>query len=213
MIIKETRADFLKELKKFLPKNPVTLEIGVDMGSFSEALFEIAQPSEMHLLDPWETNLSGPRYKKNHMANMPTAYSNIQSLQNIRDKYREEIEDGRVVIHQGYSFDLYKDFKDSYFDLIYIDGCHLYESVKNDIKNFLPKIKNGGLLSGHDYITKEVVFEQENKEYTNDLGFGIMQAVDEFLLENKQYEMFLKLTEENLAPDWAIKLKTTLNRD
>jgi hypothetical protein len=80
--------------------------------------------------------------------------------------------------------------------------------VKNDIKNFLPKIKNGGLLSGHDYITKEVVFEQENKEYTNDLGFGIMQAVDEFLLENEQYEMFLKLTEESPAPDWAIKLKT-----
>jgi hypothetical protein len=208
MIIKETRADFLKELKKFLPKNPVTLEIGVDMGSFSEMLFETVQPSEMHLLDPWETNHLGARYKKNHMANMPTAYSNIQSLQNIRDKYREEIKEGRVFTHQGYSFGLYKEFKDSYFDLVYIDGCHLYESVKNDIKNFLPKIKNGGLLSGHDYITKEVVFEQENKEYTNDLGFGIMQAVDEFLLENEQYEMFLKLTEESPAPDWAIKLKT-----
>jgi hypothetical protein len=208
MIIKETREDFLKELKDFLPKNPITLEIGVEHGHFSKILYEIIQPSEMHLLDPWEVNHLGPRYKKNHMNNVPTAHSSPQSLENIRNKYGEEIKEGRVFIHQGYSFGLYKEFKDYYFDLVYIDGCHLYESVKNDIKNFLPKIKNGGILSGHDYATKEVVFEQENKEYTNDLGFGIMQAVDEFLLENEQYEMFLKLTEESPAPDWAIKLKT-----
>ena len=198
MIIKETREDFLKELKKFLPKNPITLEVGVDYGYFSEMLFEVIQPSEMHLLDPWETNHLGPRYKKNHMNNVPTAHSSPQSLENIRDKYEKEIKEGRVFTYQGYSFGLYGEFKDLYFDLIYIDGCHLYESVKNDIKNFLPKIKNGGVLSGHDYATKEVVFEQENKEYTNDLGFGIMRAVDEFLLENEQYP----------APDWAIKLKT-----
>jgi len=208
MIIKETREDFLKELKKILPKNPITLEVGVDYGYFSEMLFEVIQPSEMHLLDPWETNHLGPRYKKNHMNNVPTAHSSPQGLENIRDKYEKEIKEKRVFTHQGYSFGLYKEFKGLYFDLVYIDGCHLYESVKNDIKNFLPKIKNGGVLSGHDYATKEVVFEQENKEYTNDLGFGIMRAVDEFLLENEQYEMFLKLTEENPAPDWAIKLKT-----
>jgi hypothetical protein len=208
MIVKESRVDFLKELKKFLPENPVTLEIGVDMGSFSEILFQALQPSEMHLLDPWEVNHLGPRYKKNHMNNIPTAHSSPQSLDNIRNKYAEEINEGRVVIHKGYSFELYKNFKDSYFDLVYIDGCHLYESVKNDITNFLPKVKKGGILSGHDYSTKEIIFEQQNVQYTNDLGFGVVQAVNEFLLENEQYEMFLKLTEENPAPDWAVKLKT-----
>ncbi len=209
MIIKETREDFLEGLKKFLPENPITLEVGVDCGSFSKMLFKTIQPSEMHLLDPWETNLLGPRYKKNHMSNVPTAHSTEQSLNKIRNEYEKEIEDGRVVVHQGYSFDLYKDFKDSYFDLVYIDGCHLYESVKNDIKKFLPKIKSKGLLSGHDYSKKEIIFEQEGRLYTNDLGFGVAQAVDEFLLESDKYEMFLRVTEENIAPDWAIKLKTT----
>lgn len=37
------------------------------------------------------------------------------------------------------------------YDLIYIDGCHDYVSVKNDIQNFLPLVKKGGFISGHDY--------------------------------------------------------------
>lgn len=32
-----------------------------------------------------------------------------------------------------------------------IDGSHLYENVKKDIKLYLPKIKNGGIITGHDW--------------------------------------------------------------
>jgi hypothetical protein len=37
------------------------------------------------------------------------------------------------------------------FDIVYIDGEHSLEQVKKDIENFLPKIKKGGFISGHDY--------------------------------------------------------------
>lgn len=36
-------------------------------------------------------------------------------------------------------------------DFVYIDGLHTYEQVKKDIKNYLPKIKKGGVIGGHDY--------------------------------------------------------------
>lgn len=36
-------------------------------------------------------------------------------------------------------------------DLVYIDGLHTYEQVKKDIINYLPLIKEGGYISGHDY--------------------------------------------------------------
>ena len=42
-------------------------------------------------------------------------------------------------------------FDDASIDAIYIDGDHRYEAVKNDIKAWLPKVKPGGIVAGHDY--------------------------------------------------------------
>lgn len=59
------------------------------------------------------------------------------------------------------------------YDLIYIDGCHDYDSVKNDIQNFLPLVKEGGFISGHDYkndvekVVKEF-FKEEKIELFSD---------------------------------------------
>ena len=38
------------------------------------------------------------------------------------------------------------------FDLVFIDADHSYEAVKQDIANWKPKIKAGGILAGHDYL-------------------------------------------------------------
>jgi len=36
------------------------------------------------------------------------------------------------------------------FDLIYIDGCHDFNSVSVDIKNSLQHVKENGIICGHD---------------------------------------------------------------
>ena len=36
-------------------------------------------------------------------------------------------------------------------DFVYIDGLHTYAQVKKDIQNYLPLIKQGGFIAGHDY--------------------------------------------------------------
>ena len=51
----------------------------------------------------------------------------------------------------GHSDDLVDRFEDESFDMIYIDGDHTYEQVCKDIDNYLPKVKNGGFIGGHDY--------------------------------------------------------------
>lgn len=42
-------------------------------------------------------------------------------------------------------------FKDKSVSIVFIDACHEYSCVYNDIIAWLPKIKSGGILAGHDY--------------------------------------------------------------
>jgi hypothetical protein len=68
------------------------------------------------------------------------------------------------------------DFKNEFFDFIFIDGDHTYEGCSSDINNSFSKVKKGGILIGDDYG----VFEHIN--------FRVRKAVDEFCLNNK-YEL------------------------
>lgn len=45
-----------------------------------------------------------------------------------------------------------KNYVDGYFDIVYIDASHEYEYVIEDIKHWLPKVKEKGVICGDDYI-------------------------------------------------------------
>lgn len=40
---------------------------------------------------------------------------------------------------------------DKELDFVFIDGDHSYEGVKQDILDWFPKLRKGGVLAGHDY--------------------------------------------------------------
>ena len=56
-------------------------------------------------------------------------------------------------------------FLDNTIDVVYIDALHSYDGVKEDIGLWLPKVKKGGILAGHDYGSKHFP--------------GVKQAIDE----------------------------------
>lgn len=64
-----------------------------------------------------------------------------------------------------------KDFEDKSLDSVYIDGDHSYNSVYNDILAWKKKIKDGGVICGHDYNLQSVknaindIFKKEVKIY------------------------------------------------
>jgi len=64
--------------------------------------------------------------------------------------------------------------KDGILDFVFIDACHDYESVRFDIQTWFPKVKNNGIVCGHDY-----------GGYQDVRGvFGVKEAVDDFARAN-----------------------------
>ena len=60
-----------------------------------------------------------------------------------------------------------------FVDFVYIDGLHTYEQVKKDIANYLPKIKNGGFIGGHDYhVNWKGVMDAVNENFKVDAIFS-----------------------------------------
>ena len=85
-------------------------------------------------------------------------YNEVLKRNGVRD-YIEDI--------KGSSWEVSKRFEDSSVDFVFIDADHKYESVKKDIESWWPKIKKGGIISGHDYFNPS----------------GVKRAVDELLPE------------------------------
>jgi hypothetical protein len=47
-------------------------------------------------------------------------------------------------------------FQDGSIDFLMVDGDHTYEAVKEDILNFLPKMKIGGVITGDDAFVEDI---------------------------------------------------------
>lgn len=66
---------------------------------------------------------------------------------------------------KGNSVAVAKTYKNKSLDFVFIDAAHDYDNVKADINAWLPKVKKGGVIAGHDY----------------DSSNGVRQAVQEII--------------------------------
>ena len=47
------------------------------------------------------------------------------------------------------------DFKDESLDFVYLDGNHGLMYVVQDLCHWVPKVRKGGIVSGHDFIRRD----------------------------------------------------------
>ncbi|HZH28108.1 MAG TPA: class I SAM-dependent methyltransferase [Azospirillaceae bacterium] len=170
-----------------LPRGGVGAEVGVLTGAFSREILRRAEPSELHLVDNWE--MIWPDWR-----NPPAPWTTADALN--FDKYlTQEMplypggdpnlglelcyamveglgrEDNRVRIHRGLSVEMAKQIPDQSLDFAYIDADHTYEACLDDLRAFEPKIKEGGLLMGHDFYEMHA---------SDTPAFGVIGAVEAF---------------------------------
>lgn len=135
------------ELAKFFSEKgfKVGAEIGVFKGEFSEILFKNIEGLKLYCVDVWEG---------------AWAHGFVNTIERLK-KYNAQIV-------RKYSVDAVKDIEDESLDFVFIDASHTYENVKQDIELWTPKVRKGGIVSGHDYYV------------TSTGNSGVIKAVDEF---------------------------------
>jgi len=132
-----------RDILLHVPPNPVVAEIGVADCELSLALLEGHERLRLHLVDPFiEWMPEDYPYPLRAGRSKERASRQLRRALILCQSYR------RCELHPVHSNEVVTDVK---FDLVFIDADHSYESVKEDIEVWLPRVKKGGYLSGHDY--------------------------------------------------------------
>lgn len=76
----------------------------------------------------------------------------------------EDIRPGTLLAMRMTSIEASQYVDDKTLDFVFIDASHDYENVIADIRAWYPKVKEGGVIAGHDYPT----------------WAGVKKAVDEY---------------------------------
>ncbi len=166
--------DRIELIKKYLKKkNPISLEIGVHQGNFSKKLFLNFRPKKLVLVDPWII-YDKPIYKKSWYGNSDKLGQQKQNqyFEEIKVFFEKQILKNEIEVNRETSDEYFKNNKYK-FDLIYIDGNHLYDFVKKDISNSLDCINNDGIIVLDDF---------KSKGWWND---GVTKAINYFIKNKK----------------------------
>lgn len=167
-----------EELLDKIPKNSILAEIGVDEGDFSERLYKKCDPKYLYLIDLW----SSKRYGEKKF--------NI-----VKNRFYDQLKKDEVKIFRDDSINVVSNFNDNFFDWIYIDTDHSFNTTYKELITWKSKVKRNGIISGHDYM-----MGNWKKTYR----YGVIEAVHKFCVEYSWEMVFLTIDQtENLS--FAIK--------
>lgn len=156
-----------REIFKRLPDGPVKgVEIGVFAGELSVELLQ-RQDMELTMVDSWKSHGEGV-FKDSDDFHATLTQDSQDSYQMMATNATEFAADRRTIFKME-SVDASKHFEDESLDFVFIDADHTYEGCKADLHAWYPKVKKGGVFSGHDY------------EIPQWPKFQVKKAVDEFL--------------------------------
>jgi len=139
-------------------------EIGVRLGSFSEHLLDQWNGRELISIDPWTSDAPEQYVDTANVAQDEQDANHRTTLERLA-RFGD-----RSSVWRATSVDGARRVPDASLDFVYIDARHDYRSVLEDLEAWLPKVRAGGVIAGHDYLDGS---HPEGE-------FGVKSAVDEF---------------------------------
>lgn len=124
-----------------VPDDGVFVECGAWLGKSSSYLCDIAKDRiKIFIVDSW----------KGSDNELQTTHK-LATKVDIYPIFCDNMGNRKFEALKKISIEAAKDFQDESCDVVFIDMNHSHESVKQDIITWLPKVKHGGYLAGHDY--------------------------------------------------------------
>jgi len=159
--------DYLKNIAEKISDNAVIVEIGSFLGgSINYLINHISKDKSVsvYCVDDWKFEnishghmaLCKPKEEKPYIAQF---WDNVPECET------------RITTLQMDSILASKNFADKSIDFLFIDGCHTYPYVKNELLAWLPKIKDNAIILGHDYSSSHDIQKMVCEIFNNNVNF------------------------------------------
>jgi hypothetical protein len=146
----------------------VGVEVGVLNGDHSARMLAALPIDRLWLVDMWK-----PYVQLDYHWDFTPCY--LEVVERFKD-------DPRVGVIKEASPEAAARFADGSLNFVYLDACHEEESVARDIDGWLPKIRENGILCGHDFESN---------------WMGVVRAV---MAAQRKYDWDL----QTRTPDWWV---------
>jgi predicted O-methyltransferase YrrM len=145
-------------------KVKIGAEVGVWKGQTSKKILDKSQIEKLYMIDPYRLDLNHFNHKTKvgdpqtmppgcYQCDMGGKLLAQNELDALYLNVREEMKPwgARAELLRLTSVEGAERLEDNSLDFVFIDAIHLYENVKEDINTWLPKVKQTGIIAGHDY--------------------------------------------------------------
>ncbi len=157
--------------------NLIGVEIGVFGGKNSHSLLKYSDIKMLYLVDPYKGDYEEFSQKK--------LDKEFKKAKRKLRKYKD-----KITWIRKKSKDAINEIPNN-LDFVYIDGDHRYNFVKKDIEMYYSKLKEGGLLAGHDFQRRSKEKDSEvNKvvlEFIKKENLGLFTSMGDFWIIKNDY--------------------------
>jgi hypothetical protein len=144
-------SDYYKMSASQLVDGDIFVEVGVWKGKSLSLMAELIKHSNRNVtiygVDTWQGSLNEEAHQK--------IVRDVGGEENFYLEFLKTFHAHKLLKHvvpiKLASIVAATIFRDESIQHLYLDASHTYEDVSADIKAWFPKIKVGGIMSGHDY--------------------------------------------------------------
>lgn len=162
----EGHRDFVYDLINFVKPKMIT-ELGSQYGcslfTFCQSVKDNNLDTKIRAVDMWSGDIGAP----------DTGEEVFALVNKIKDTYFSNLD---IKLYQMRFDDALPDFEDGSIDILHIDGGHTFEDVDHDLKTWLPKLSEDGIILFHDVYSDIddgscVHWRETKKKYCNFFDF------------------------------------------
>lgn len=173
-----------RPMTEFLSNNYRTtltgVEVGVENGDNALSMLANLRFQKLYLVDEYKDFIEGGKIREAARW-LPVARKRLNKYDNVEFIVQSSVNASKSVPDN--------------LDFVYIDANHAYDYIKEDIAAWYPKVRNGGVIGGHDITWPGVYWAVTEFVQKNNLYLYTSTPCDWWVVKGKSYSSFYNTKE------------------